>query len=74
MEQFEKFNQKVSLAAWNFVAKGMFAKHTKGQTLSEYAIIIGVIVGGLVVGVVIRFRTEIVAAFNSATSALSSAR
>jgi Flp pilus assembly pilin Flp len=73
MNLFEKFNQKVSLTAWNFVSKKMFGR-TKGQTLSEYAIIIGVIVGGLVVGVVIRFRTEIVAAFNSATSALSSAR
>lgn len=73
MNLFEKFNQKISLAAWNFVSKKMFGR-AKGQTLSEYAIIIGVIVGGLVVGVVIRFRTEIVAAFNSGTSALSSAR
>jgi Flp pilus assembly pilin Flp len=67
--KFSSLNQKVSLAAWGF-----FQKKEKGQTLSEYGVIIGVVVGVITVAVVIAFRDQIAAAFHSATDALRSAR
>ena len=67
-------NKRMSLAAWKFLSQKVIAEKEKGQTLSEYAVIIGVIVGVVVVGVVITFRAQIVAAFQASTSALSSAR
>jgi len=50
------------------------AKDRKGQALSEYAVIIGVVVGVLVVAVIIAFRNQIIAAFQAATNALRGAR
>jgi Flp pilus assembly pilin Flp len=64
----------MTLAAWKFLSQKVIAEKEQGQTLSEYAVIIGVIVGVVVVGVVITFRAQIVAAFQASTSALSSAR
>jgi Flp pilus assembly pilin Flp len=67
-------NKRMTLAAWKFVSQKMLAEKEKGQTLSEYGVIIGVIVGVVVVAVVITFRGQILAAFQAATNALSSAR
>jgi Flp pilus assembly pilin Flp len=67
-------NQRITLAAWKVVSRKWFVEKEKGQTLSEYGVIIGVVVGVLVVAVVIAFRGQIVAAFQAATNALSSAR
>ena len=66
--------QRITLAAWKVVSQKWLAEKEKGQTLSEYGVIIGVVVGVVVVAVVITFRGQIVAAFQAATSALSSAR
>ena len=74
---FKKLNDRslqLSLAAWGFATRKLVAKNRKGQALSEYAVIIGVVVGVLVVAVVIAFRQQIIAAFQSATDALRGAR
>ena len=68
-KRISNLNQKASLAAWKAVRKA-----ERGQTLSEYAVIIGVIVGVVVVGVVIGLRGQIVASFQAGTNALKSAR
>ena len=65
---------RLSLAAWGFATRKWVAKNSKGQALSEYAVIIGVVVGVLVVAVVVAFRQQIIAAFQSATNALAGAR
>ena len=62
-------NHKTSLAVWKFINKP-----EKGQALSEYAALIGIVVGIILILVVIAFRDQIVAAFRDATSALRSAR
>ena len=67
-------NERMTLAAWKFFSQKVIAEKEKGQTLSEYAVIIGVIVGVVVVAVVVAFRGQIVAAFQDATNALRSAR
>lgn len=65
---------RLSLAAWGFATRKLVAKDRKGQALSEYAVIIGVVVGILVVAVIIAFRNQIIAAFQAATNALRGAR
>ncbi|HEY5159215.1 MAG TPA: hypothetical protein VII93_14735 [Anaerolineales bacterium] len=67
-------NQRIALAAWKVVSQKRFAEKERGQALSEYGVIIGVVVGVVVVAVVIAFRGQIIAAFQAATNALSSAR
>ena len=67
-------NKRMSLAAWKFLSQKVIHEKEKGQTLSEYAVIIGVIVGVVVVAVVVAFRGQIVAAFQAGTNALKSAR
>ena len=67
-------NHRITLAAWRFVSQKVIPEKEKGQTLSEYAVIIGVIVGVVVVAVVVTFRGQIVAAFQAGTNALKSAR
>lgn len=67
-------NQRITLAVWKVVSQKRFAEKERGQALSEYGVIIGVVVGVVVVAVVIAFRGQIIAAFQAATNALSSAR
>ena len=74
LKNLSALNQRITLAAWKVVSQKRFAEKEKGQTLSEYGVIIGVVVGVVVVAVVIAFRGQIVAAFQAATNALSSAR
>jgi Flp pilus assembly pilin Flp len=74
LKNLSALNQRITLAAWKVVSRKWFAEKEKGQTLSEYGVIIGVVVGVVVVAVVIAFRGQIVAAFQAATNALSSAR
>ena len=69
LKKLSTLNQKTSLAAWKFINKA-----EKGQALSEYAAIIGIVVGVVLIVVVIAFRDQIVAAFRDATSALRRAR
>ena len=68
-KRISNFNQKASLAIWKVVRRA-----ERGQTLAEYAVILGVVVGVVVVAVVIGFRGQILAAFQAATNALKSAR
>jgi len=68
-KRISNLNQKASQVVWEVVRKA-----ERGQTLSEYGVIIGVVVGVVVVAVVIAFRGQIIAAFQAATNALSSAR
>jgi Flp pilus assembly pilin Flp len=74
LKNLSALNLRITLAAWKVVSRKWFAEKEKGQTLSEYGVIIGVVVGVVVVAVVIAFRGQIVAAFQAATNALSSAR
>ena len=74
LKNLSALNLRITLAALKVVSRKWFAEKEKGQTLSEYGVIIGVVVGVVVVAVVIAFRGQIVAAFQAATNALSSAR
>jgi Flp pilus assembly pilin Flp len=74
LKYLSALKQRITLAAWKVVSRKWFAEKERGQALSEYGVIIGVVVGIVVVAVVISFRGQIVAAFQAATNALSSAR